>query len=272
MVLTRSDGIKNTGGQATTARFVRGDLGNTDDIKDTMKHFGAEALIHLAWEGLPDYSRDLCLKNLHNSIELFAAALDAGCSTIVSTGSCWEYESRQAILAENAALNQRDLFPAVKNALRFTGIALARESGARFYWLPLFFVYGPGQRAGTLIPSIVASIRAGRIPQIKTPLNRNDFIFVEDVATAIAAIIERQPSGSVYNVGTGISTSVREIVECTYKYLGIEFAEEAFNNQAATLQDFYADVSKIRQDVGWQAAWSVERGIANYIEWAASAV
>lgn len=271
MVLTRSGPTKNAARQAKTAKFVRGDLGNTNIIEGYMKHFKAHALVHLAWEGLPDYSREYCLKNLHNSIELFAAAHDAGCTMIVSTGSCWEYESRQAILAESAVLNRSDLFPAVKNALRFTGKALAQDSGTLFYWLPLFFVYGPGQRKGALIPSIVESIRAGRIPPIKTPLNRNDFIFVEDVARAIAAVIERQPSGSVYNVGTGISTSVREIVEYTYKYLGTDFADETFNKQAMSLQDFYADISKIRQDVDWQPSWSIENGIANYIEWAARA-
>ena len=170
--------------------FCRGDLHNIPAWRETLASFKAEAVVHLAWEGLPDYSYEMCRRNLDHSIDLFALVGELEVPILLSTGSCWEYASRHGQLAEDDALGFPAVFPAVKNSLRLIGEAIGVQSGTKFYWLRLFFVYGPGQRSGSLIPHIIESVRKGVPPQLKAPHNRNDFVYVGDVAHAISQVIE----------------------------------------------------------------------------------
>jgi nucleoside-diphosphate-sugar epimerase len=261
MLLTRG-----AGGQAAPGmggiRQIHGDLRDGPGVSAHIMAHKPEALVHLAWEGLPDYSLAGCLRNLDYGARVFLAAAEAGCSCVLATGSCWEYASRHGCLSEDDPLGAAGAFPAVKNALRFIGEAIARQYGRRFYWLRLFFVYGPGQRSTSLIPHVIEALRNNQPPKIQTPHNRHDFIFVEDVARAIAEVLERQPPGTVYNVGSGQPTAVEEIVRLIHRMLQKAYNPSRFMAaQPGAQQDFWADVSRLRQDTGWQPRYDVKSGL-----------
>ncbi|MHA2282086.1 MAG: NAD-dependent epimerase/dehydratase family protein [Promethearchaeota archaeon] len=249
------------------ARYLRMDLRDSSILSAALKEFEPQTLVHLAWEGLPDYSEKMCRRNLDYGIDIFSRAAEVGCTCILSTGSCWEYAGRNGMFAEDDRVESTSMFPAVKNALRFVGEAIANKNIGRFYWLRLFFVFGPGQRIETLIPHIIQSVSKNIIPQIKTPLNRNDFIYVKDVARAIADVLEMQPKNSVYNVGSGYSTSIEDIVHTTYEVLGKPYPQESFVKKGAGAeQDFWADISRIKCDIGWQPEYDIESGIKETIK------
>jgi nucleoside-diphosphate-sugar epimerase len=248
-------------------RFVQGDLQNHKDVGHMIKGFGAEALVHLAWEGLPDYSEEMCERNLIYSMNLFHEAADAGCALLLSTGSCWEYLARSGMLSEDDQLGGVSIFPAVKNSLRLIGEAIALKRRASFYWLRLFFVYGPGQRRQSLIPNIIRSIKSNQSPVIQTPYARNDFIFVEDVARAVADVIDCRPSGAVYNVGSGTPTSVEEVIRAVYKQLDKPVDEEIFKERRSESGDnFWSNISRISVDTGWRPKYDIAAGIRATIE------
>lgn len=254
-------------GSTNGVSYIFKDLRDTEGVGTAIEKFGPEALVHLAWEGLPDYSLEMSRRNLQYGMDLFSLAAEAGCSCILSTGSCWEYAGRNGKLTVEDALESRTMFPAVKNALRFLGEAIAREKGIPFYWLRLFYVYGPGQRKASLIPHIIQSIKDGRIPEIQTPGDRNDFIFVEDVAKAIAGVLESQPENSVYNIGSGHSTAVEDIVRITCEVMNRAFDKNIFENrQQDAVHNFCADISPIQNDTGWQPEYDMESGIRATVE------
>ena len=243
------------------------DLRDTEGVGAVIKKFEPQALVHLAWEGLPDYSIEMSKKNLQYGMDLFALAAGAGCSCILSTGSCWEYADRNGKLTEEDALESRTIFPAVKNALRFVGEAIAREKENLFYWLRLFYVYGPGQKNASLIPHIIQSVKEGRMPDIQTPGNRNDYIFVEDVARAIAGVLESQPENSVYNIGSGHSTAVSDVVRITCEVMNSAFDKKVFENREQdAVHNFCADISPIQKDTGWRPEHDMESGIRATVE------
>lgn len=247
--------------------FVHGNFQNHTDMGHIIRGFGAEALVHLAWEGLPDYSEEICERNLIYSMNLFREAADAGCALLLSTGSCWEYLGRSGMLNENDPLGGVSIFPAVKNALRLIGEAISRKRGASFYWLRLFFVYGPGQRSQSLIPYIIGSVKSNQSPAIQTPNARNDFIFVEDVASAVADVIDQRPGGVVYNVGSGQPTSVETVIRSVYEQFGTSVDEEIFRGQSNESRDnFWGDISRINVDTGWKPKYDIAAGIRATIE------
>jgi len=261
LVLTHSRQPGNRYG-SNSIKYFYVDLQDAVSLETCMKKFKPQALVHLAWEGLPDYSMEMCRRNLEYSIRLFSLASMLGCSPILSTGSCWEYAGNRGMLSENDELESAALFPATKTAIRFIGESIARENGLRFYWLRLFYVYGPGQRKTSLIPHIIESAKNGSKPQIQSPCDRNDFIFVDDVARAITGVIEHQPDKVVYNVGSGNPTAVEEVVRITYETMNKTFDNKFLTKrEAGTGKEFWADISRICKDIGWQSEWDIQSGV-----------
>ena len=252
-VLTRSASAADDAGS------VRGDLADADTVAGALRDFGPEVALHLAWQGLPDYALPQTLQNLDLSLRFFSLAAQAGCRAIVSTGSCWEYVARTGQLAEDAPTGGVEPFVAAKNSLRALGESIANAHGARFAWLRLFFVYGPGQRPNSLVPSVIEAVRRGERPALKAPYNRHDFVFVDDVASAMAAVIERRPPGSVYNVGSGYPTAVADVTAAAERLLGR--SQPTAIPDGTPQQNFWADISRLHRDTGWQPAYDLESGL-----------
>lgn len=243
--------------------FVRGDLDNIESWKECLIRFKPEAMIHMAWEGLPDYGIDACRRNLNYGVNVFIIAAEIGCKIIVSLGSCWEYAQQIGGLNEDSKIESTRIFPAVKNSLCFVGQAIAKEYGIKFYWPRLFFVYGPGQRNISLIPLIINSIQIGTTPEIKNPTNKNDFVFIKDVTEAIVKILEEKPNKTIYNIGSGYSTSISEVISLVYKTMGYKLDRPIENERIANYNgdNFWADITAIQSDVGWFPKYNLIEGI-----------
>jgi nucleoside-diphosphate-sugar epimerase len=245
-----------------------GDLAGIAGWADEVKKFQPQAAVHLAWEGLPDYSVSPSIKNLDYGLDLVTLLAEAGCGSIIGTGSCWEYGRQTGELNEEMVPQPNNAFTAAKDALRQLGGEIAREHGTNFIWTRLFYVYGPGQREASLIPHIIGSVKEGKNPALKAPAARNDFVYVEDVARAITAIIERQLASGVYNIGSGLATGVRRIVEIACRKLAFPCENggpDAPPDSHAV--DFWADIARIKRDTGWEPETGIEDGIAKTIEY-----
>jgi UDP-glucose 4-epimerase len=249
--------------------LVSGDLANVDTQSDMLRDLQPQALVHLAWEGLPDYSEAMSQKNLAMGTALYELAAASGVKTFVSTGSCWEYASRQGAMAEDALLGESKAFPVAKSALRKMGLDLAKKRGLAFYWLRLFYVYGPGQHAHSLLPTLIAAARRGQEPGIRMPGNRNDFVHVDDVALALALVLECCPKADTYNVGTGVATRVADVASLVYKTLAKPLPEGLAQFLAETTpppptEDFWADTTRLA-DTGFTPQIGLGEGIADML-------
>jgi len=252
-------------------RFIIGDLSNIDEWKQPLREFAPDVTLHLAWEGLPDYGAEVCRRNCKYGEELFAVVAQAGCRCILSAGSCWEYKRRQGELAEAAEIEVDKTFPAAKNALRLAGEAISKEYGMKFYWPRIFYAYGPGQRKASLIPYIISSLGDGVVPEIRNLNNKHDFVYVDDVAKAIVMMIEKQPDKIIYNIGSGYSVSVRNIISIVrkVKVMGIqsEFYDDSRESSGEMSDDFWADISRARDELGWSPMYSISDGVKEVIRY-----
>ncbi len=246
--------------------IAQGDLSNIEKWKDEVKQFKPQAAIHMAWESLPNYDAKTSIKNLNYGLNLITLLAELGCKSIVSTGSCWEYGQQSGKLGEDMMPKSTNAFTAAKNALHWVGREIAKEYGMHFIWIRLFYVYGPGQRETSLLPYIINCVRKGEKPEIKTPLARNDFIYVEDVARAISAIVKKPQKDGVYNIGSGSSTSVQQIVEIVCNEFNLQYSG-ADAPQNDSVVDFWADISKIKRDTGWEPKTGIKEGIQKTIDY-----
>jgi len=264
LVLTRKN-IPREGGSSNDGkiRYLTGDLAKIENVKADIASFGPQAAVHLAWEGLPDYSLEMCLKNVIHGINLFRTLADIGVKAVISAGSCWEYAKTDGPVTEDATRDFSKNFSLTKDILRQAGQGIAESCGMEFYWARIFYAYGPGQRSSALVPSIVRALTKRASPDINNREAAHDFIFVGDVAECIARIIERRPGAGVYNIGSGRLAQVAEVVSIISSTMGPPPGGDATidYHTPERLTGFYADITKAREKLEWAPAYRLEKGI-----------
>jgi GDP-4-dehydro-6-deoxy-D-mannose reductase len=132
--------------------------------------------------------------------------------------------------------------------------------------LRLFNVYGIGQRQDFLIPSIINQALNNNIIEVTDTRPKRDFIYIDDVIDAICLSIGL--SGyNVYNVGSGISFSVSEIIKIICDILGEE-KKVIDKKQIRTneIMDTIADIKKIKTELAWEPKTNFVDGIKYIID------
>ena len=218
-------------------------------MKAGLKSFNPDVVIHLAWQGIPDYSESISRVNLNNSIDLLNFILsNSNCKKIIVSGSCWEYGKKKGACKESDPVQINSYFTWAKYSLyQYLSIKCA-EKDVSINWFRIFYVYGSAQREDALIPTLIKSIGAKNTPKINTPMNKNDFIYVGDVARAFTRAIETDIPSGVYNLGSGYATSVYDICRMVEKQL---LESETISNQVLEngqpeeAVNFWADMGKI---------------------------
>ncbi len=241
------------------ARLISGDLAVPARWLGELRKFRPGAALHLAWEGIPDYGAAASVRNLRASLALLDALAIAGCARVVCPGSMWEYADQKGKRSERDALSPVNALAAAKLALLRFGQFSAQERGTEFVWARLFSVYGPGQKIHSLIPHTVESLRSGERLSVKNPRGGTDFVYVGDVAAALALLIDRKLPAAcpVYNIGSGRLTSVSAIVNSVCRELGLAIRLPV----PRAAQGCRADIRRIRREVGWKPTTSLADGI-----------
>lgn len=247
---------------------IQGSLSNIPKWQDKLKRFKPDATIHLAWEGLPDHNATISRLNLDYSLDLIELLAKIDCKRLIVTGSCWEYGPQAGKLSEDTPPMPFDAFAAAKLSLLWLGQEIAKEKGMEFTWTRPFYVYGPGQHPKSLIPYLISCAESRTKPGIRNPDAQNDFIFVEDVADALSQILLSSPKNNIYNLGSGRLTSVSYIIKCILDHFGIrDNYEETIKQHKDELKQFFADLSRIKEDIGWEPKTSIEEGIKKTINY-----
>lgn len=251
-------------------RVIEADLNAPAELFDQLRDIRPDACIHLAWTGIPDFGFENSRMNLDQSASLWRHLVEeCGCRKIISAGSCWEYGKSFGPCYENdPVVAANSYFVWAKHALSDLGMMLAAKYGISFIWQRIFFVYGPGQRDGSLIPTLVEALRKGDRPTIKTPHNANDFVHVDDVADGLVLALRKEIPTGIYNLGFGRSTPVWKVCEILEKSLGREatFAAELRGAKVKATADFWADTNKTASIMGWRVRIGIEQGIYEYMK------
>jgi nucleoside-diphosphate-sugar epimerase len=125
-----------------------------------------------------------------------------------------------------------------------------------------FNLYGPGQAASFLIPTIVTQLLEDSRPavQVADLRPRRDYLHVDDLLVLIAAAL-KSPGGT-FNAGGGVSFSVGELINRIAEVVGItKDVEEIGPRRQNEVLDVVADISAARRELGWQPAIDLSRGL-----------
>ncbi|MDA9437538.1 hypothetical protein XH98_00100 [Bradyrhizobium sp. CCBAU 51745] len=125
-----------------------------------------------------------------------------------------------------------------------------------------FNVFGPGQRREFLIPAIIDQIKRGGDIHVKDMRPRRDFLYVEDLAAALELTLHSPGGLRVFNLGSGSSYSVAEVIDMAQSIAGTQLAircdDDIRQNEIA---DVRADITRARAQLGWEPRNSLRMGL-----------
>jgi nucleoside-diphosphate-sugar epimerase len=149
------------------------------------------------------------------------------------------------------------------------------EDACRFYSecfdldatvLRVFNIYGCGQGDQFLIPSIVRQVLAGSTILVKDLEPRRDFLFIDDLVEAIVRAVERPQRFEVFNIASGSSHSVQDVIDIVQRlaHRSVPVCSENVRRQNE-IMDTVGDVAKARRMLAWEPRWSIEAGVAEIL-------
>jgi len=232
-----------------------------------------QVVLHLATHGAYEAQADaprILKTNVLGSYNLLEASLAAKARLIVNTGSSSEYGYRDEPMRESESLSPNSVYAVAKAAQTHLCSLLAKTSDCAMVTFRLFSVYGPWEEPTRLLPTVIRRARAGLPLEMVSPDTARDFIYVEDVLEALLDF-ERLAGarGAVYNLGSGVQSTMRDVVAAVQAAVGSK-SEVRWGGMQARKWDtarWQADISKARVELGWSPKYTLPAGVARMAEW-----
>lgn len=136
-----------------------------------------------------------------------------------------------------------------------------------------FNIYGPGQDGPLLIPHIIRQVIGERSIRVRDLSPRRDYVFIDDVIEAYERAVFGPQRGAlqVFNVGSGESFSVKEIIKKAQELAGTrKRVIEEKKVRSHEVSDCVADIRRIKRRLGWRPRTTLEEGLRQTIEYHAA--
>jgi len=177
-------------------------------------------------------------------------------------------------LDEESALRPHSPYAASKAAADRICFAYYKSFGTNVTVVRPFNIYGEGQKEGqfgALIPILVKKALSGENLQIfGSGMQTRDYMNISDLVDAYDLVLNTtNTAGEVYNFGTGIETSVKDIAEYIAKKIGVSV--EYTHSRPGEVSRFCSDINKARK-LGFEPKVSIWEGIDRYIKWRQSQI
>src|SRR4051794_8189480 len=257
---------------ANGAELVEADIRDADAMRELVGRAAPEVVFHLAAQidvrkSVADPAADARV-NVEGTVNMLAAAHEAGVRRFVNTST------GGAIYGEGQILPAPEDHPAAplspygnsKFCAESYCALFRRLHGLSTVSLRYGNVYGPRQdplgEAGVIAIFCGKLLEGGRPTIYGDGTQTRDYDYVGDVVAANLAAVETDTPGP-YNVGTGVETSVLELVDALREVggAGEEFQPEFAPERAGEVQRIAIDPSLAREELGWEPAVQLREGL-----------
>ena len=251
--------------------WVAADLTQKDSIATLMQQQRPSHLLALAWYMGPGNQQ--ALENFHwlqHSIDLLFEFARAGGQRVTFCGSCMEYDWSQPIKLHesNTPLQPASEYGAAKAALFTAYTPLCHKLDLSASWARPFFLYGPGENPRRLASDVIISLLEGREALCTHGRQKRDFLHVADVADALVQLLLSDLEGPL-NIGSGHAIALADLVGEVGRQIGASElirlgARDARPDDPPLVE---ADVTRLRETLGWTPKFDLKAGLADTIRW-----
>lgn len=250
------------------------DLRDHESVRSTIGRTSPEWVFHLAAHGAYSWqtdSRGILQSNMIGTLNLAESCVERGFEAFVHAGSSSEYGLKDHAPSETEAAEPNSSYAVGKVTATLLCRQLATQHGLHMTTLRLYSVYGPWEDPRRLMPTLVAHGMRGELPPLVEPATARDFLHVEDALDAFLLAARKSVPGSsgIYNVGSGVQTNLRRLVEVASRALGISTVPEWSTHPARAWDAsvWVSDPSKLEKELGWSPQRGLEVGIAGLADW-----
>ena len=231
--------------------------------------FAPEGCLHAAWVAEPGVYLESSLNAdyLRWSIDFLRRLAAGGLGQALALGTCIEYRIDDRPAHETSTpLEPLSSYARAKDALRRVVVEEIAGPDFGFAWGRVFYPYGPGEHPARLCTALARKLQAGEMLLLKTPGSTKDYVYIDDLAAAILAVVEHRLIGPV-NLGTGRGVLVREIARTLGRLLGREaLVAEADPPAPDPLHYVVADATRLTEEAGWRPAWTLDAGLRALVD------
>lgn len=174
-----------------------------------------DVLIHLAWQGLPNYKS---LHHIETELPIQYSFLKQlvlhGLKSLVVTGTCFEYGMQYGPLSRDAETRPNNPYGFAKDSLRKQLCYLQATQPFNLIWARLFYIFGEGQSESSLLPQLRKAVNLGLSEfNMSGGEQLRDYLPVTEVAHQIVMLALEQQNLGPINICSGNPQSVRSLVE-----------------------------------------------------------
>lgn len=208
------------------------------------------------------------------TLKVLLAAQKCGVKRVVYSASSSCYGDRGVCpITEDNPLAPKSPYAAAKLAGEHYCEAFQATSPVETVRLRYFNVFGPRQDPSSPYSGVISIfckyLLAGKTPTIYGDgLQTRDFVNVRDVVQAnLLAAEVPEASGQVFNIGTGQSQTLLELLKAINSVLGTEIRPEFAEARSADVRFSQADISKAKSVLGFQPSVALTTGLADCLEY-----
>lgn len=178
-----------------------------------------DMMIHLAWEGLPNYSNLIHFeKTLFTSYSFIKSMISGGLEDLTAIGTCFEYGLQDGCLSEDLCTNPSNPYGLSKDCLRKFIEELRKKNCFTFKWVRLFYLYGEGQSKNSILEQLKTALDNNeRVFNMSSGEQLRDYLPVETAAEYLVKISLQKEQTGIINCCSGIPISIRGLVESYLK-------------------------------------------------------
>jgi UDP-glucose 4-epimerase len=240
---------------------------------------GADYLFHLAAEK-HNQSKDsparVLASNVSGTLTLYEAAVRAGVKKVVFTSSLYAYgRMNGGAFVETERCEPRTIYGISKLTGEHLLAYTSQTSGVPYVVLRYLFVYGPKQFAGMGYKSVIMRsferLLAGKAPVVFGDGAQSlDYVYVDDAVEATILAMEKDISGEVLNVASGLPTSVRDLMAKIIAVSGRAITPDSGPADWTAGTERFGNPEKTARVLGWRATTPLEEGLRRTYEWLAA--
>jgi nucleoside-diphosphate-sugar epimerase len=248
--------------------WVRADLSEASRIDSLLKEIQPEYLLHLAW-----YAKHGLYWNASENFDCVAQSLSLlksfashGGKRVVMAGSCAEYDWKQPLCKEEeiSAISQ-GLYGTCKSALHRMSLEYSRLQGLKFAWGRIFYLFGPNEQRGRLIPSVISTLSQGKEFTCAQGDLYRDFLFVKDVADAFVSLLDSSVQGSL-NIASGKVVSIKQMVQWIGEKMDAKDRIRFLQGNGEP-KEMIAEAKRLSNEVHWQGKFDLRAALDQTIQW-----
>ena len=260
------ENLQNIEGKYT---FVEGDICDTHLLREACKEI--DMVVHqAAIASVPKTIDDPLVSyrvNVLGTRNVFESACRAGATHIV-------YASSAAVYGDSVALPKKESMPVEpkspyalhKCSNEYDAMDYAEKYGVVIVGLRYFNVFGERQDPSSPYSGVISKCLEAFVH--KRPFTiygdgsvTRDFVSVYDVVSANVKALELGKGSAVYNVGTGVETSIRELVSTCAKLLAVSDEPQYEKAREGDVMRSVADIEKTTRELMWEPCYNLNEGL-----------